>query len=199
MIAVLFARRDSIYKTMPECDVWDIDRDARNYAGPDSVVTHAPCRAWGSLRHCAKPRADEKDLAFFALGAVRRFGGVLEHPQRSTFFAAANLPEPGTCDEFGGFTYVVDQFWFGHRAKKATKLYICGINAFDVPGHPIALGEAPRTVGLWSGRDKKNCRPSISKAEFEATPPAFARWLVDLAMRCKAPNAPAQLANSLTD
>ena len=28
-VAVLFARSDSIYKSMPECDVWDIERDAR--------------------------------------------------------------------------------------------------------------------------------------------------------------------------
>lgn len=30
-IAVLFARADSIYKTLPECDVWDATRDARKW------------------------------------------------------------------------------------------------------------------------------------------------------------------------
>lgn len=39
-IAVLFARKDSVYKTMPECDVYDIDRDARTYDGPWPVVAH---------------------------------------------------------------------------------------------------------------------------------------------------------------
>lgn len=32
-VAVLFARADSIYKTMPQCDVYDIERDARTTRG----------------------------------------------------------------------------------------------------------------------------------------------------------------------
>ena len=28
-VAVLFARADSNYKAMPECDVWDAERDAQ--------------------------------------------------------------------------------------------------------------------------------------------------------------------------
>jgi len=32
-IAILFARRDSIYRTIAGCDVWDIDRDARRWPG----------------------------------------------------------------------------------------------------------------------------------------------------------------------
>lgn len=32
-VAVLFARRDSIYKSMAGCDVFDIDRDARSWKG----------------------------------------------------------------------------------------------------------------------------------------------------------------------
>lgn len=32
-IAILFARADSIYKTLPGCDVWDIQRDARRWPG----------------------------------------------------------------------------------------------------------------------------------------------------------------------
>ena len=50
---------------------------------------------------------------------------------------------------------------------------------------PMVLGEATHTVGLWSGRNKATCRPSISKPEYEGTPPEFARWLVELARRCK--------------
>ena len=37
-IAVLFARADSVYKTLPDCDVWDIDRDARRWPGGGPVV-----------------------------------------------------------------------------------------------------------------------------------------------------------------
>ncbi|WP_202122885.1 hypothetical protein, partial [Escherichia coli] len=76
-IAVLFARVDSNYKAMPECDVFDIERDARTFAGGMPVVAHPPCRAWGRLRKFAKPRPDEKALALFAVAQVRAFGGVL--------------------------------------------------------------------------------------------------------------------------
>lgn len=183
-VAVLFARQDSVYKTISGCDVYDIERDARTFPGGVPVVAHPPCRAWASLRHCAKPRPGEKDLAHFAIPQVRRWGGVLEHPQRSTLWPVAGLPEPGQVDEHGGWTLIIDQHWFGHRAQKRTRLYVCGVHRRGIPPMPIRLGEATHTVGLWSGRDKANCRPSISKKEFESTPPALAEWLVELARRC---------------
>lgn len=139
------------------------------------------------MRHCAKPRVGEKDLALLAIQHVRRWGGVLEHPQLSTLWKVAGLPEPGQRDEFGGWTLIVDQHWFGHRARKRTRLYIVGCEPTDIPTMPMVLGEATHTVGLWSGRDKAKARPSISKPEFEATPPQFAAWLVELAKRCAKP------------
>lgn len=180
-VAVLFARSDSVYKTFPECDVYDIERDARMWPGGCPVVAHPPCRAWASLRHHAKPRDDEKSLAFFAINAVRSNGGVLEHPWLSTLWKVAGLPDVGTRDEFGGWTLPIDQNWFGHRARKRTRLYIAGVAPVDLPTMPIRLGEATHTVGLWSGRDRDRCRPSIAKWEYEHTPPELARWLVDVA------------------
>lgn len=183
-VAVLFARADSFYKTLPGCDVWDIDRDARKWPGGCPVVAHPPCRAWASLRNWAKPRDGEKDLAHFAIAQVRAFGGVLEHPQLSTLWKVAGLPEPEQGrDEFGGWTLIVDQHWFGHRARKRTRLYIVGCEPQNLPVMPMKLGEATHTVGLWSGRDKATCRPCITKPEYEGTPPEFARWLVELARR----------------
>lgn len=85
---ILFARRDSIYKSMG-LDVWDIDRDARGYMGSAPVIAHPPCRAWGRLAHMAKPRYDEKELAIFAVNQVRRVGGILEHPEFSGLWAKA--------------------------------------------------------------------------------------------------------------
>ena len=52
-VAVLFARADSVYKTLPGCDVYDIDRDALTFPGGNQVVAHPPCRAWGQLRYWA--------------------------------------------------------------------------------------------------------------------------------------------------
>lgn len=186
-VAVLFARADSIYKTMPECDVFDIERDARTWAGGMPVVAHPPCRAWGRLRAFAKPRDDEKALAIFAVDQVRRHGGVLEHPEASSLWPAAKMPRPGAgVDSFGGWTLPISQFWFGHRAEKKTWLYIVGCAPNDLPIMPMKLGDAPCVIGLWSGRDKRPGmhRKEISKAEREHTPEELAAWLVELAKRC---------------
>lgn len=168
-VAVLYAREDSIYKSL--CgDVYDMQRDARLYNGPFPVVAHPPCRAWGRLRTFAKPRPDEKALALQAVDAVRTWGGVLEHPAHSSLWSAVPLPLPGERDEFGGVTYVVDQGWFGHRAPKRTWLYIVG--ASSLPDVPFELGQKAGRVEL------------MGKGEREATPLAFALWLLDLADRC---------------
>lgn len=183
MVAVLFARRDSIYKQFQDCDVYDIDRDALTFPGGLPVVAHPPCRAWGRLRHMANPRPGEKDLAFFAIDMVRKFGGVLEHPVGSTLWPAANLPTGPWIDEHGGYTLSIDQFWWGHRARKKTWLYICGVSRAEVPPMPLKFGEATHTIGSCVKLKNRPWvrRPEVTKAEREHTPPDLARWLVDLA------------------
>jgi len=172
VIAVLYARSDSFYKSLPGCDVWDIDRDARLWPGGCPVVAHPPCRAWGRLRSFSKPRADEKQLAIHALAMVRIFGGVLEHPAGSTLWSVAGLPRPGFFDEFGGWTLPVNQVWWGHRAEKRTWLYIVGAGMLDLPQIPFFMGYPSCPV------------ERMGKAERERTTPAFSQWLVDLAVRC---------------
>lgn len=94
-VTVLFARRDSIYKTLPDCDVWDADRDARLWPGGTPVVAHPPCRLWGRLRHFARKTKGERQLAIMAVRRVRQWGGVLEHPAGSRLWAKASLPPLG--------------------------------------------------------------------------------------------------------
>ena len=190
-VAVLFARADSHYKALLGVDVWDAERDARRWPGGCPVVAHPPCRAWGQLRHMARPAPVEKELALWAVEQVRRFGGVLEHPKNSVLWPTAGLPKPGDVpDAFGGWTLGIEQFSFGHRAAKPTLLYIVGCNPREIPTMPICLGDAPAICGT-SGRRKslkrKTTRPEISKAEREHTPPVLAAWLVELAKRCKQP------------
>lgn len=176
--AVLFARPDSIYKRLPGTDVYDIDRDARTYPGGFPVIAHPPCRAWGRLRTFANPRPDEKDLARAAVRMVRENGGVLEHPAFSTLWDDQNLPLPGFgVDEFGGWTFAVSQHWFGHRAEKMTWLYVCGISPYQLPRYDLHLGESSHVVAPSKGRTD---RPSITKPEREATPEAFATWLLEV-------------------
>lgn len=168
-VAALFVQPRSHYVALG-CECFDLARDARNYRGPHPVVAHPPCRAWGRLAHMAKPRADERDLAWFALATVRAFGGVLEHPSASKLFEA--LPRPGERDMCGGFVLPVLQSWWGHRAPKRSLLYVCGIEPRDIPSMPFELGEP-------AGRIERMCRQ-----ERERTPLAFATWLVELARRC---------------
>lgn len=183
-VAVLFARADSCYKQLPVCDVWDIQRDARKWPGGTPVIAHPPCRAWGRLRHFAKPRDDEKALAILAVAHVRKYGGVLEHPAESTLWKAAGLPATGERDSFGGFTLPITQHWFGHRAEKKTWLYIVGCEPAQIPDLPMVLGESTHTISS-SGRRRDGSRlkgrPEVSKAEREHTPIALAKWLVQLA------------------
>jgi hypothetical protein len=178
-VAVLFARADSVYKSLPFCDVWDAERDARRWPGGIPVVAHPPCRAWGKLRHFAKPRDDEKALATWAVDQVRQWGGVLEHPASSTLWPAKGLPAPGQHDKHGGWTLGVWQHWWGHRAAKATLLYIVGCEPADVPPMMLRLDEPTHVV---QSRMRSGYRPHIRKAEREETPLDFARWLCEIAL-----------------
>jgi len=187
-VAVLYARKDSIYNLFPFCDVYDIDRDARTFSGGLPVITHPPCRAWGQLRSFAKPRHDEKELAFHAIQQVRKYGGILEHPLRSSFWDAAKVPLPGRIDEFGGFRFPILQKWFGHRAEKPTYLYVCGVQPKDVPPTPISLKEASHVIAQ-NSRSSAVQRPEVSKAEREHTPLPLCTWLVRLALNCQPQNS----------
>lgn len=185
MVAVLFARADSVYKTLPDTDVYDIERDARTWPGGCQVVSHPPCRAWGRLRTFAKPRKGERLLATWSVRKVREYGGVLEHPVGSLLWKKAGLPAPGRRDKYGGWTLPIHQQAFGHRAEKATLLYIVGCDPCNIPMMPFVIGEATHVV---QSRKRFDHRPHISKAEREHTPIDLAIWLVELARRCKPPN-----------
>ena len=193
-VAVLFARADSVYKALPGTDVWDAERDARLWPGGAPVVAHPPCRAWGRLAHMAKPRPDEKDLARWAVQQVRECGGVLEHPATSRLWPDQGLPEPRSRDAWGGWTLVIAQNWFGHKAQKLTRLYIVGIEPYELPDFPMVLGRASHVIASSSARQNRShpdFRPEVTKSEREHTPPALAAWLVELARRCALQPQPA--------
>lgn len=182
MIAVLYTRKDSIYKSFPDCDVYDIERNASTFQGDQPVIAHPPCRAWGRLRAFAKPRLGEKELAFFAIEAVRKNGGILEHPAYSTLWKTASLPLPGQkVDEYGGYSISVDQFWFGHKARKNTWLYIVNCPKSNLPDIPLKFDAVTHVV---QSSKRKGYSPHITKAEREITPVDFAKWLIETAKRC---------------
>ena len=100
MIAALYVQADGCYAGLPGVDLWPEERDARGYDGPWPVVAHPPCARWGrfaeggpSAPHKRKLGDDDGCFAA-ALVAVRRWGGVLEHPAYSHAWDAHNLPWP---------------------------------------------------------------------------------------------------------
>jgi hypothetical protein len=183
-VAVLFARTDSIYKTMPACDVYDAERDAMTFPGGLPVVAHPPCRLWGALAAFSKAPAAERELAIWAVEQVRVWGGVLEHPANSRLWGACALPRPGARDEWGGVTLAISQWWWGHRAEKWTWLYLCGIDPREVPELPYKIGEASHVIANSKNRQRARHRLEVTKRERDATPPELAEWLVMTAQLC---------------
>lgn len=187
-VAVLFARSDSIYKTIEGCDVWDQERDALKWAGGAPVIAHPPCKLWGGLRAFAKSDNPELERSFgtWSIDQVREFGGVLEHPARSTLWKG-RLPRPSEGrDKHGGYTVPIAQWWFGHRAEKWTWLYICGIEPTRLPEIPYRIGLASHVATPSHGfrMNDPRWRPQLRKPELEKTPIALAHWLVETARRC---------------
>ncbi|MES2597195.1 MAG: hypothetical protein V4662_17745 [Verrucomicrobiota bacterium] len=189
-VSVLFVCHGSVYKAMPDVETYGLPyRDARDFKGDTSIVTHAPCRAWSQLKAFARPPKGERWLAVWSVLQVRRNGGVLEHPRGSALWDRMNLPKPyEPPDEWGGWTMEIDQFHWGHKARKSTWLYVVGTQ--EVPLMPYRAG-GPTHVVANASRTRKREGPNkavmkswCTKSEREQTPPAFARWLVDLARRC---------------
>lgn len=161
---------------------YDEKRDARTYEGPWPVVAHPPCGRWGRMAHLTPPgripRHQDKPLGPIAVGQVRAFGGVLEHPEASKLFEHCGMPRPGELpDRWGGFTIAVDQCDWGHVARKRTWLYLVGTSCkrffWPMPGKPTRIVSTSR---------KDDC--SLLRCSQQArrrTPFAFAEWLLELA------------------
>ena len=193
MIPVLFAREDSAYKTMPVFDVYDIQRDARTYTGEEPVIAHPPCRAWGMLSHMAKPRPDEKELALFSINLVRKNGGIVEHPYGSRLWKHYGITDfTEGVDSFGGYTITIDQWDFGHVARKKTKLYICGLDATELPDLP------PKREGTPTRSIAGNVKGTVRCTQYqrEYTPDALIFFMKEICERISEARAK---ADSRTD
>jgi len=187
VIAALFVEKTGIYSTFDNVDVGDVERDARNYAGPWPVVAHPPCQLWVNFaalnykRYGGEHNRPGNDGGCFAsaLASVRKWGGVIEHPAGSKAFASHGLVTP-SCHQWnvtgidGEYTCEVWQSAYGHAARKRTWLYYVGKRM------PFELDwrREPGThqVG-WFDRAK----PVLKKREAIATPPRFAEALISLA------------------
>ena len=180
-MSVLFARSDSNYYALQGTDVYDMARNALTYPGGTPVIAHPPCRAWGRLSHMASPRLGERALAPWAVYQVRENGGVLEHPANSKLWRDLTLPTGKDVDLYGGYTLAVDQFWWGHKARKKTWLYVVGVPRKELPATPLRFGRATHTIGACAKYKSAYKRPEVTHAEREHTPVAMAQWLLEVA------------------
>jgi hypothetical protein len=185
IVAALYIDPRGPYPAMARVDAWDEARDAKMYDGPHPVVAHPPCGPWGHLRHLN--RFQDPTCGPRAVEQVRRFGGVLEHPNASKLWAHAGLPAPTDgVDAWGGFTVQVDQVAWGHVARKRTWLYVVGVRRAVVDAG-IRTGGTP-THWISGSRNNSTGGGSIpagfkvcSSQKRRRSPPAFAAWLVSLA------------------
>jgi len=190
MISALYVETDGCYFGLPGVDPWDARRDARLYAGPWSVVAHPPCERWGAMasvnfaRWGGEHNRPGNDGGCFkaALKAVKRFGGVLEHPAKTRAWAAHDLAKPqgiGWQKTVDGWVCEVWQSAYGHRANKATWLLYVGraLPAGLLWGRPVGSHQ----VGFHDQRGKSANKPTLSRQEARATPPEFRDALICLA------------------
>jgi hypothetical protein len=194
-VAALYVEKDGAYYGLDGVDPWDEERDARGYAGPYPVVAHPPCQKWCQLAPLNASRidgylvGDDGGCFASALAAVRKWGGVLEHPALSYAWPAHDLPAPqGT----GGWTRAfwdegwvteVSQVAYGHEARKRTWLYYVG----DVAPPALDWREPPATMqvsafGLTRGTPTRwTYKTSLDKGKSKYTPEAFRDVLLSMA------------------
>ena len=184
-VAALYVETGGAYFGLDDVEPWDEARDARLYAGPWPVVAHPPCNRWSTMAGMIETRfghrrGDDGGCFAAALSAVRRFGGVLEHPAHSHAWRHFGLPIPG---RGGGWTHRlddpgascwVDQGWYGHTMKKPTWLYAAGVEPLPM----LRWGRGP-------GRTLPHRDPTLSGSERKRllipTPVAFRDELLAMA------------------
>lgn len=184
MIAALYVEPGGCYFGIPEVDPWGELRDARRYAGPHPVVAHPPCERWG--RWAGSEIGRDGGCFASALHSVRAWGGVLEHPEASSAWRMHGLSAPPRAggwvpaDRYG-WTCCVEQGHYGHRARKATWLYACGVR---LPH--LTWGASEAKIRPRPGRDPKRetrigAVQRLCRKERRATPIAFRDLLLSMA------------------
>lgn len=174
---VLFTQVKSTYHKL-DCDCFDIERNALTCNRLEAAIYHPPCRTWARLRGLCNNEPGEHLLAVWSIIRIWRYGGVLEHPAGSKLWKLMQLPLPGSgVDSKGGFSLSIDQFWFGHKCKKNTWLYIRGCDPGQIPAYPLNFDLIQHCI---SSTGKKSQLKEVSKKWREKTPVALAQWLIEL-------------------
>jgi hypothetical protein len=209
-IAALYVQTNGAYFNIPEIDPWDEKRDARKYNGPLPIIAHPPCQRWGKFwagspsviakTGVRKKKGDDNGCFKHALKAVRKWGGVLEHPWGSYAWKHFNLKKPDRkgewikADSKEGWTCCVEQGRYGHYAPKPTLLYAvkCKLPELNWGIYKIKESDFPqwalekhgikkcRKIGLMSFKGGgKDSTPRIY------TPEPFKKILIEMANSVK--------------
>ncbi len=190
IVAALYVENGGCYYDVPNVDPWDEQRDARRYAGPYPVIAHPPCQRWGAMANVNYARwggehnrpGNDGGCFASALDAVRRWGGVLEHPAKSRAFGAHGISRPSSVgwqrSACGGWVCEVWQSAYGHKANKATWLYAFG---FDPPPMRWDRPIGSHQIGFHDQRGKERNKPTLGKREAIGTPIAFRDALISMA------------------
>jgi hypothetical protein len=100
MIAALYVQPDGCYVGLEGVDPWPEARDARSYDGPHAVIAHPPCERWGRYwfggpsARVRRELGDDGGCFAAALASVRKWGGVLEHPEGSHAWRRFGISAP---------------------------------------------------------------------------------------------------------
>ena len=191
MISALFVQSEGCYFGIDDIDPWDEERDAKTYNGNNPVIAHPPCQLWGKMANVNfsrwggehnRPGNDGGNFKF-AIDAVNRCGGVLEHPALTYAWNEYDLerPEKGKWIRSGlGWVCEVWQSAYGHKANKATWLYYKGDSRpFEmIWDRPVGSHQ----IGFQDQRGKARNKPTLGKKEANATPERFKNSLLNLAI-----------------
>jgi len=201
MIAALFVKIDGVYSECDNVDLWDIERDAREYDGPYPIVGHPPCSLWCRLAYSIQASTNLKvgqDEGMFesCLSNVRKYGGIIEHPSRTLAWKKFGIRTPPInggwieADNYGGYTCHIEQYWHGHLALKPTWLYACKVHCLpdlkwnmcvdDTQRNPVGLIEHPTKEKRIKNTIDDN-KIYLSGYEASKTPRAFRDILIDTA------------------
>ena len=201
-IAALYVETDGCYFGLDGVEPYDERRDARTYDGPHPVVAHPPCKRWGrywfggpSIRVRYERPGMDGGLFADALAKVRRFGGVIEHPEGSHAWPHFGLTKPPKSGGwvradwplFDGWTCCVEQGHYGHKARKATWLYAIGCKLPSLIWG-AAAGKIRLDEGFATSSDRASARAQgikpmkrLSSVENLATPEPFRDILIKMA------------------
>ena len=144
MINALYVESTGVYSNIEGVECWDIIKDARTCKNGALAIAHPPCERWGRYWgggpnvKVKKILGDDNGCFAHSLWYVRTFGGVIEHPEAShawNYYGLTKPPKSGgwiKADNYGGMTCCVEQGNYGHKARKATWLYINKISPIEL-------------------------------------------------------------------